>query len=94
MQYTLRSWRRLRGGSYQAPAAALVCNFPPDPAAPLSASAASTLFHEFGHVGAALDLRPLLPPWLSCDPTPLWHWWHLGCPYSLPEVATVLLPRC
>ena len=66
VQYTLRSGRRLRSGAYQAPLAALVCNFPPDPSAPLSANAAGTLFHEFGHVSrlsraataAAIALKP------------------------------------
>lgn len=70
VQYTLRSGRRLRGGGYQAPLAALVCNFPPDPAAPLTAAAASTLFHEYGHVGApprtACGPRSEMPCWGQC----------------------------
>lgn len=55
VQYTLVNGRALPGGGgYQRPAVALVCNFPPGGATPLSVVAVQTLFHEFGHVRRCL----------------------------------------
>ncbi len=57
VQYTLVNGRALPGGGgYQRPAVALVCNFPPGGATPLSVVAVQTLFHEFGHVRRCLGL--------------------------------------
>ena len=66
-QFGIIEGKRLRNGTYQRPAVALVCNFPsPSNGRPslLSHDDVETLFHEFGHAMHSIltraKIRPLL----------------------------------
>jgi thimet oligopeptidase len=58
--FSLIEGKRLADGTYQRPASALICNFPPpspDRPSLLSHSDVETLFHEFGHAMHCLLTR-------------------------------------